>query len=405
MADPGALFAYTPRESPLLWLREGEGLAGYGELLRVEFSGENRFTEAARYWRELGAAATVRDAVQLPGTGLVGLGTFTFSPVSEYRSVLIVPELILARSGGRAWVTRVRIGPETHHPAMVSDASRTQPRDPLGESVRLDLAAPEADAERHLDLVRAAIERIRRGDVAKVVLARTLTGTLPAGADRRRIVADLAATYPHCWTYAVDGMIGSSPETLVSVRGGALSLRVLAGTAARGIDAAADHAAADALMDSGKDRDEHDFAVRSALASLAPHAAQLLGGESPFTLQLPNLWHLATDITGRILDGASALDLVQALHPTAAVGGTPTPEATALITELEPFDRGRYAGPVGWVDAQGNGEWAIALRGAQIDADGTLTAYAGGGIVAGSDPASELEETRIKFRPILDALS
>ena len=148
--------------------------------------------------------------------------------------------------------------------------------------------------------------------------------------------------------------------------------------------------------------------MQSVLASLRPHTRALAASEQPFLLKLPNLFHLATDVEGELADGESSLDLIGALHPTAAVAGTPTPDAIAAIRELEPFDRGRYAGPVGWVDAAGNGEWAIALRCAQFETGPdaiAVTAYAGAGIVAGSDPESELLETRVKFRPLVDALA
>jgi menaquinone-specific isochorismate synthase len=153
-----------------------------------------------------------------------------------------------------------------------------------------------------------------------------------------------------------------------------------------------------------KDLDEHAFAVHSVLDALRPHVRAVTASESPFTLKLPNLWHLATDVEMQLADDSSALDIVAALHPTAAVAGSPTDAALALIAELEPFDRGRYAGPVGWIDQDGDGEWVIALRCARIDDDGLVTAYAGAGIVADSDPQSELAETRMKFRPIADAL-
>jgi menaquinone-specific isochorismate synthase len=143
--------------------------------------------------------------------------------------------------------------------------------------------------------------------------------------------------------------------------------------------------------------------VQSVLSALQLHSPQLRHSEAPFTLKLPNLWHLATDIEGRLADGSSSLDLMDGLHPTAAVAGTPTREAVALIRELEPFDRGRYAGPVGWVDASGDGEWAVALRCAQIAPDGDITAYAGCGIVSDSNATSELLETKMKFRPIVEA--
>jgi menaquinone-specific isochorismate synthase len=198
----------------------------------------------------------------------------------------------------------------------------------------------------------------------------------------------------------------------VTVSGGAVTARVLAGTVPRGADANDDAAAPIALAHSGKNLDEHRYAVRSVLDALAPHAHSVRADDEPFALELPNLWHLATDIAGELADHASALDLVASLHPTAAVAGTPTDAAIELIRRLEPFDRGRYAGPVGWVDANGDGEWAIALRCAQIGAaspehPGTLpvVAHAGAGIVAGSDPETELLETRVKFRPIVDALA
>jgi menaquinone-specific isochorismate synthase len=179
---------------------------------------------------------------------------------------------------------------------------------------------------------------------------------------------------------------------------------VLAGTAARGIDAQSDLDAAAELATSTKDLDEHAFAVRSVIDSLGPFTTHLSTGESPFTLRLANLWHLATDVTGSLTPGSTSLDLVAALHPTAAVAGTPTAAALRTIAELEPFDRGRYAGAVGWVGSSGDGEWAIALRCVQVDGE-NVTAYAGCGVVANSHPDAELNETKMKFRPVVDALS
>ncbi|BDZ45604.1 hypothetical protein GCM10025866_15130 [Naasia aerilata] len=154
---------------------------------------------------------------------------------------------------------------------------------------------------------------------------------------------------------------------------------------------------------SAKDLDEHEYAVVSVLSALAPFVHDVWASPAPFPLRLPNVWHLASDVEGQLAGGTSVLRLLEALHPTAAVAGSPTDEALDLIRELEPFDRGRYAGPVGWVDAAGDGEWAVALRSAQVEADGRVTAYAGAGIVAGSDPDRELAETSLKLRPITDA--
>ena len=196
----------------------------------------------------------------------------------------------------------------------------------------------------------------------------------------------------------------ASPETLVRSEKGTVSARVLAGTLPRGRDDRADAEAADSLARSPKNTAEHAFAVRSVLDTLGRHTIRLQKSQ-PFTLRLPNLWHLATDVEGVLHDGSTSLDLVADMHPTAAVAGTPTDAALAVIRSLEKFDRGRYAGPVGWIDAHGDGEWAIALRCAQVDEDDVVHAYAGCGIVGDSDPAAELAESRIKFRPIVEALA
>lgn len=391
--DPGPLVPMLDTHSPLLWSRRGFGLTGFGEALRLEFSGPTRFEDAAAAWRAVASAATITDPLSQTGTGLLAFGSFAFSEHSATRSVLIVPRVIVGRDHDRSWITTVD-GAAAALPPL------TPFRDPF--SVVLDQGS--LDRESYVAAVGAAVERIRSHELSKVVIARDATAALPAGADIRRLIDALATRYPDCWTFSIDGFFGASPETLVSVDRGTVTARVLAGSAARGTDAASDQAAATALATSAKDQDEHQFAVQNVLASLRDHSADVTASEVPFTLKLPNLWHLASDIDGELSDGSTSLDLVRALHPTAAVAGTPTRVALALIDELEPFDRGRYAGPVGWVAADGDGEWAVALRSAQVAGD-TITAYAGAGIVSESVPQRELLETRMKFRPIAEALS
>jgi menaquinone-specific isochorismate synthase len=402
------ILAYASPADPLVWQRRGDGFVGIGMIAALEVGGRRpepeggtRSAALAEGWRALAAAAEVRDEVRLPGTGLVGFGALAFADGSASTSTIIVPEVIVGRRDGRSWITTIR-RPD-------AEAIAPQPR-PWGEYWSATLGPGTLDAPGYQHAVRGALGAIRAGEVAKVVLARDLVGTVPAGADLRRLVRALAGGYPDVWTFAVDGLIGASPETLVTVAGGTVTARVLAGTASRGADADTDIRASLDLATSAKDQDEHQYAVRSVLAALRPHTSALASGETPFTLKLPNVWHLATDIEGELSHGASALDLVGALHPTAAVAGSPTPGALAAIARLEPFDRGRYAGPVGWIDASGDGEWAIALRCAQFgesDTEGTrpVQAHAGAGIVSGSDPESELLETRVKFRPIVDALA
>jgi isochorismate synthases len=395
--DPVAsLIPYTDPAHPLLFLRRGDGIAGIGEALRLEFRGATRIADAAAAWREVAASARVDDEVRVRGSGLVAFGAFAFDDASARTSVLIVPRVIVGRRDGVGWITRVNGADD---PVVAS---------PLGPEYRLSLHAGALDADGYRDAVRAAVARILAGGaeggrLQKVVLARDLTAHVPDGADLRRVLLELALGYPDTWTFAVDGHLGSSPETLVRVTAGEVTSRVLAGSHARGADAEADAAAAAELATSPKDLDEHRFAVESVLRALRPHGPGITADELPFTLKLPNLWHLGSDVHGRLSDGSGALDLVAALHPTAAVAGTPTRSALEVIRELEPFDRGRYAGPVGWVDAAGDGKWAVSLRSAELAADGTLTAFAGAGIVAESDPDRELAETKLKFRPIVEA--
>lgn len=396
IADIRQLIPLLDQREPLLWMRRNQGLAGIGVALRLEFFGPQRIADAAAAWRAVVAQATVTDPLTRTGTGLLAFGSFAFDDSSAQSSVLIVPQVIVGREDGQCWVTRIWPTGQNAPDLPVT------PR-PLGHEYRIALRPGAMTPDGFRAAVTAGIGHIAALDVNKVVLARDLVGRLPAESDVRRVLTTLALGYPDCWTYAVDGLVGSSPETLIRANHGEVNARVLAGTISRGTDAAADLEAALALATSSKDGDEHEFAVQSVLTSLRPHTSVLAASEIPFTIKLPNLWHLATDVEGTLSDGSTSLDLVGAMHPTAAVAGTPTPAALALIRALEPFDRGRYAGPVGWVGADGDGEWAIALRCAQITPAGDVTAYAGCGIVLDSDPDHELAETKMKFRPIVEA--
>lgn len=403
IAPLGDLLEYADPADPLVWSRRGAWLVGVGDALTLTAAGTDIASLADR-WREVAAAAHVDDHVEAPGSGLVAFGALPFAAHSASPAVLTVPRLTIGHAGDRTWATWV-----------LPDAGAPDPTEPIpvpfGPHWSAAVGPGALTPEGYQDAVRAGLAAIAAGEVSKVVLARDLAGTVPAGSDLRRLVRSLASGYPDTWVYAVHGLIGASPETLVTVAGGTVTARVLAGTVARGADPDADREAALALASSVKDLDEHGYAVRSLVEALSPLTSALAAGEQPFTLALPNVWHLATDVEATTAADTSVLDLIAVLHPTAAVAGTPTDAALAAIARIEPSDRGRYAGPVGWVDAHGDGEWAIALRGAQFDlagADDTgipFTAHAGAGIVAGSDPEAELLETRVKFRPIVDALA
>ena len=265
-------------------------------------------------------------------------------------------------------------------------------------------------AEDYRDAVAGARSRIRDGTLRKVVLARTMGLDAGRSLDPRRLAHRLRAVDPEAYTFVVPlsgggrSFVGASPELLLSRRGQDVRSNPLAGSAPRSGDPEEDRANAHALSVSSKDREEHAIVVEAVAETLRPFCADLTWDREPVLRETPNVWHLSTRFHGVLTDPApSALDLVAALHPTPAVGGTPRDAALDAIAELEPFDRGRYAGPVGWMDANGDGEWAIALRCAELRGD-RANLYAGAGIVAGSEPDDEVDETERKFRAFLDAL-
>jgi menaquinone-specific isochorismate synthase len=323
------------------------------------------------------------DPVELPGTGAIAVGALPFDPGAT--GELVVPARILGVHDGRAWITEIGAG-------AARPASERQP------PTRFRVAAP-----RTRDDWRAAVERaldaIAVGELEKVVLAREVIIEADAPFDAHEIVRGLVASQPGSFVYASEGLVGASPELLVRRRGDVVESRPVAGTTVADSDEALL-----ALAASVKDTREHRFVVDGIVEVLGPRCTDLHADATPDVAVFGPVAHLATPIRGRLADPTpSALDLARALHPTPAVGGTPRRAALDAIRALEGFDRGRYAGPVGWVDARGDGEWAIALRGAELDGS-RARLVAGAGIVAGSDPAAEWAETQAKLEPMLRAL-
>ena len=373
----------------LAWLRDGDGLIGWGEAARASVRGPSRFALAKEWWGAIVANVAVDDAVGVRGTGPVAFGSFSFAPGEE--SVLVMPKVVIGRSGGRAWLTSVGEPPRLASPEPV--------RAPRG----IRYAQGDVPVTAYRTAVARAVELIAAGRLDKVVLAHDLLAVAEEPIDPRWLLAQLATSNPSCYAFAVEGLVGATPELLVRLADGDVASRVLAGTTARGADDTAQAAGVAALLGSAKDQEEHRYAVESLRDALAGHVTDLVAPRHPSPLELSNVTHLATDLSARVCDGSDVLDLLAALHPTAAVGGTPTDVALDVITELEPMARGRYAGPVGWLDARGDGEWGIALRTAAL-AGGTARLYAGCGIVAGSDPDAEVLEAQAKFIPVRDAL-
>jgi isochorismate synthase len=337
----------------------------------------------------------------------VAIGGIGFARRSRrHPHVLVIPRRAARRDGpGATW--RIDTTDTDGRSGEPRPFDRVVGRAPFEPFDRMQLhEVPAADA--YENAVREAAVRIRRGEIRKVVLARTVEVTAGRQLDPRRLAHRLRAVDPAAYTFAlpVDSgvLVGASPELLVSRRGLEVRSNPLAGSAPRSGDPGEDRANAEALVRSDKDREEHAIVVDAVAETLRPFCVELTWDPEPVLHETPNVWHLSTRFRGVLRDPApTALDLVAALHPTPAVAGEPRDAALATIAELEPFDRGRYSGAVGWVDADGDGEWAIALRCAELRGDRAVL-YAGAGIVADSDPARELDETERKFRAFLDAL-
>jgi menaquinone-specific isochorismate synthase len=312
--------------------------------------------------------------------------------------VLVIPEIILAKKGNKSWVTWIG---DSRQP----DFSKLHSTTPSGEISWDGGSIPE---DKWREQVSYAIKSIKEGRLEKVVLARDQIARSNQPINTRSILQRLEIDYPSTWLFLVDGLIGATPELLVRLSKSLVTSRVLAGTIQKTGNEDRDLALAASLAKSSKDLEEHEYAVRSVADALEPFCSSTNVPESPFVLHLSNVMHLATDVTGVLNDSAKQADiftLIEQLHPTAAVCGTPTDVAKQLINDLEKMNRGRYAAPVGWIDANGDGEIAIALRcGLLLEDKKSMRIFAGCGIVAGSDPETEFAESQAKLMPMRTAL-
>lgn len=393
VSDPRDLLAHLPADDPVAWVREGEGMVGWGRFARVDLgTGPQRFVRAQTALADVAARLGSGGDVGLPGSGLVAFASFTFDERSP-GSVLVVPRVVLGRRQGRAWLTTV--GDADVPPELALRA--------LPGPGRVRYARGGADEVRWVEAVDEAVREIKDGQLDKVVLARDVRVWSQEPLDTRVLARRLAERFSSCFTFVCDGLVGATPELLLRLEAGRIESIVLAGSAPRGADAASDQRLGLALLASSKDRQEHELAVASVRDVLAGRCVQLSVDHTPRLLRLANVAHLASTAHGTLTDDLHVLDLLTALHPTAAVCGTPRAAALERIRALEGMDRGRYSGPVGWFDADGDGEWGIALRCAQVHGS-RARLFAGAGIVDGSLPEAELEETRLKLRAMQSAL-
>jgi menaquinone-specific isochorismate synthase len=376
------------------WVRGGDGLVGIGIYKRQVVTGTNRFAEARKWWRKEISTLDIHNNVHGTGTGPILFTSFSFDPAEE--SILVIPKVVIGQRNGKSWITWIGASPQ---PALQKASIEKSP---------LNLSWSGSNGDVWQDRVARAVEKIKENQLEKVVLARFASATSDSPVNTRNLLKELAHEYPSTWVYSNSGLVGATPELLVRLSKSLVTSRILAGTIRKTGDDERDLALAGSLARSSKDLEEHEYAVRSVADALAPLCSSTNVPESPFVLHLSNVMHLATDVTGVLSDNSSPadiFDLVSRLHPSAAVCGTPTEIAKRAIDEIEGISRGRYAGPIGWIDANGDGELGIALRCGQIGNEGkSIRIYAGCGIVAGSDPEREYAESQAKLLPMRTAL-
>jgi salicylate biosynthesis isochorismate synthase/menaquinone-specific isochorismate synthase len=373
----------------------------------VDFeAGDERLPAAARLWRRLRESIVPAHHV---GPGAIAVGGFAYrpdrdpsGPWSGFPALLLrVPALAVTRVRGRTFVTAASAGSE----ALLE---LTQPGVRAPAARRLDVT-PVRNPVAWTAAVETAAMRLRAGEAAKVVLAREVVARGDGVVSAGMVARALRAAYPSCFIYLVTGadgtaFAGASPELLVRRSGNRAFSQPMAGSVARGANEAEDDRLSRRLEESAKDNAEHRLASEFVVQALRPFAQSVEAG-APEVVRFTNIQHLATTVSAVLTEpAADALDLAAALHPTPAVGGWPREAADALIDELEGLERGWYAGGVGWIDGKGDGEFAVALRCGLLWEDGARL-YAGVGVMPDSDPARELEETDLKFKALLTALT
>ena len=399
-------------------------LAAFGEAARFVAAGPQRFGDLRRRLQRLAEGAVIGSAPTASGPLPFAHAGFAFDPSHPDNvawfgfpdAVAVVPRLLFTLSDSRLFLTaNVLVDQDTNAAQATADTA--------GDAGRLLAAAPEAEADetpsRLLDpgsesrlywndSVRGLTDGILRGDADKVVLARRVQVESDASFDRGAVLRRLRSRYPECTIFAVRGgeacFLGATPEMLVHLRGRSVRADCLAGSYPRGATDREDRRLGEALLADEKELREHAFVTRSLREALAALCSDIRQPEEPVLRKMANVQHLSTPVEATTDGPRHVLELVERLHPTAATAGLPRGRSLQLIREHEPFSRGWYAGPIGWIDAEGGGEFAVALRSALLR-DDVASLYAGCGIVAGSDPDREYEESGLKLQAMLWALN
>jgi menaquinone-specific isochorismate synthase len=408
--------------------RGGAALAALGAVTRLEANGPRRFEVVASAWRALSAEAFCDRPDGPAASGPVAVGGFAFAPDGAASpqwagfapASLIVPELALARRG-RAGVAEVRLtltalaapddAPEDLLRGLLARLGelRARPLPLLDPAPSGRFQVSSAMPPEHYEAaVARAVEMICAGRMEKIVLAREVRVDAPTVHDPAAVFGVLRDAFPACFVFCVGRgertLVAASPELLIRREGLRASTLALAGSTRRSADPAVDDHLGEQLLRSEKEREEQAIVTRRIERTLRPHSVWVTTAPEPILAKVANIQHLATPIRAQLARPLDALDLAAMMHPTPAVGGEPLERAAPLIPALEGLDRGWYAGPVGWTDVNGDGEFCVALRCALL-AGPVAHCYAGVGVVRDSQPAAELAETEIKLAALLPLLS
>ena len=384
-----------------LWKDMEMTLAGVGEAARIPIDRAGG-GEAAQKAQETLASISLQNEGQISGNDLVAFAAFPFDP--KLPGELVIPRILLrSLPNGALSITAVSEGDLSVEAAIEEITSQVSHSD-MPTSTRSVIKSVIPPNVWRDELVTDVINRIQGGQLEKMVLAREIQITSDVDINVPQVVKNLVATNPNAMVFSIDKFVGASPELLISRTGDVVQANPLAGTAIRLADEDEDMKSMDFLLESVKDQYEHKITIEWLLNELLPFCSYIDADPEPRIVSLPNVHHLATKVHGHLsTPAASVLELVSALHPTPAVAGKPQAEAINLITQIEKEGRGKYAGPVGWVDANGNGAFAVGIRSAQISGN-QANLFAGVGIVADSDPQSELDETDGKFLTMQQAI-
>ncbi|MFT4186347.1 MAG: chorismate-binding protein [Micrococcaceae bacterium] len=368
-----------------LWARTDTAInaiqkIGFGSLISHETFGSERISELENWWHNVSHETSEK---------ITAFSSISFDAESNWGAKLTIPDFLLEKTSTGFTLTSYSL---TEKNIELATKSLYQT---AGKYQLVDTSLSDIDWKQ---IVAKAVNAMKNGELEKVVLSRNLSYKADTEVFPNAVAQKLLADYPQCWTYQYENFVGATPELLIEIQNNKAKARVLAGTQARNTKNGKE-----ILINSNKEQKEHAFAVDSLVKVLEPRSTKV-NVNGPFALELPNVWHLASDITATLKAPLEILKILEKIHPTAAVGGTPTTKAVELIKKLENYDRGPYAGPIGWLNNAGEGQFGIGLRGGIIDGK-HIELYAGGGIVVDSIPKNELNETRAKLVPMQNALN